>query len=397
MQQKQDRINSARLAPPTLVNTGATFQKMLKQLDGQRLIALDTESDSLYRYYPKVCLIQLTTFADPNDQDPKKIVDYLLDPLALNDLQALGTLLRDPTVEIIMHAADNDILILQRDFDFQFHTIFDTQLAARILGWQQIGLGAILQHFFGVTSDKRMQRTDWGRRPLTAQQIKYAQMDTHYLPALRAKMMQELNAVDRWEEAQEAFTMLQLIDYNDREPSARSFWQMRQLRDVPHDAYGVLEALWQWRETEAQKQDRPPFKIATDQTLIALAVEQPNDLKTLSAVKGVGQKQIHQQGRAILRSIAEGQQRPIPEPPVNERQEAPEKSVQNRYDTLRQWRTQAAEARGVAPEIVFSNHILMALAQRMPTSEAEITEIPEIGPWKARTYGQALLAILHEA
>ncbi len=369
---------------------------MLKQLQGQHLIALDTESNSLFRYYPKVCLIQLTTFEDPRNPDPNAVIDYLIDPLALAHLQPLGELLQNPAVEIVMHAADNDILILQRDFDFEFQTVFDTQLAARILGWQQIGLAAMLQDHFGVVSDKRMQRTDWGRRPLTPQQIMYAQTDTHYLPALRAQMVEELKAAGRWEEAQEAFAMLRLIDYNEREPTQRSFWQMRQLRDVPQDSYGVLEALWQWREAEAQRRDRPPFKIATDQALVKLTLAQPEQLSDLATVGGMGQQQVKQYGKTLLKVIEAGQKQPIPEPPANDRSEQPEKSVQNRYDTLRQWRTKTAERRGVAPEIVFSNSILMALAHRMPTSEAEMMEIPEIGPWKAKTYGKELLSVLHE-
>ncbi len=379
---------------PILVNKVAAFHKMIDHLQGQSLIALDTESNSLFRYYPKVCLIQLTTFADAQKPDPAEVTDYLVDPLALKQLQALGERLKDPQVEVIMHAADNDILILQRDFDFQFHTLFDTQLAARILGWKQVGLAAMLQNHFGVVSDKRMQRTDWGRRPLTTQQIVYAQMDTHFLPALRARMIEELKAVGRWEEAQEAFTMLRLIDYNERESTHRSFWQMRQTRDLPRTEHGLLEALWQWREAEAQRRDRPPFKIATDQTLAALALARPQQITDLTQIEGLGEKQIQQYGNALLAAVADGQQRPVPETPSNERQDL-EKAVQRRYDTLRQWRTSMAEKRGVTPEIIFSNSILLSLAQRMPHSEAEILEIPEIGPWKAKTYSDAILKMLH--
>lgn len=378
---------------PILVNKVATFHKMLDHLQGQPLIALDTESNSLFRYYPKVCLIQLTTFADAQQPDPAQVIDYLVDPLALKQLQALGERLKDPQVEVIMHAADNDILILQRDFDFQFHTLFDTQLAARVLGWKQVGLAAMLQSHFGVVSDKRMQRTDWGRRPLTPEQIVYAQMDTHFLLALRARMIEELKVVDRWEEAQEAFTMLRLIDYNERETTERSFWQMRQTRDLPRTEHGLLEALWQWREAEAQRRDRPPFKIATDQTLVALAMARPQAIQELAQVDGLGTKQIQQYGKALLAAIADGQNRPMPEPPTHDRQEL-EKVVQRRYDALRQWRTNVAERRGVTPEIIFSNSILLSLAQRMPRSEAEILEIPEIGPWKAKTYSEAILKTL---
>jgi ribonuclease D len=148
-------------------------------------VALDTESDSLYRYYPKICLIQLSVGARDDNSDPTGVVDYLVDPLRLDDLAALGEVLAAPGVEVIMHAAENDMLLLYRNFGFTFPKIFDTQLAARILGWKQVGLAAILEAQFGLVSDKRMQRTNWGKRPLTAEQIAYAQMDTHYLPILR--------------------------------------------------------------------------------------------------------------------------------------------------------------------------------------------------------------------
>lgn len=384
------------LQAPILVNKVATLHQMIDHLQGQPLIAVDTESNSLYRYYPKVCLIQLSALADAQQADPTQVVDYLVDPLALPQLRPLGELLQQRQVEVIMHAADNDILILQRDFDFHFHHVFDTQLAARILGWKHVGLAAMLEDHFGVMSDKRMQRTDWGRRPLTPQQIIYAQMDTHFLPALRARMIAELQSAGRWEEAQEAFGMLRLIDYNERETAERTVWQMRHTRDVPRAAHGVLEALWQWREAEAQRRDRPPFKILTDQALVALANAQPQDLTALAKADGVGAQTTKQYGKALLATVAEGQTRPLPELPTNDRQDHPEKAVQQRYDALRQWRTSVAEARGVAPDIVFSNSILLTLAQRMPNTEAELQEIAEIGPWKARTYGAAILRTLHK-
>ena len=383
------------LHAPVLVNQPTIFDAMIDHLQGQSIISLDTESNSLYRYYPQVCLIQLSTFADKGNPDPFHVVDYLIDPLALANVAPLGELIGDPAVEIILHAAENDILILQRDFHFQFHTIFDTQLAARIMGWSRIGLAALLHEYFGVKSDKRMQRTDWGRRPLTEQQIHYAQMDTHYLLTLRAQMITALKEANRWEEAQEAFSMLRLLDYHEREQTPRTFWQMRNVRLVPKEALAVLEALWNWREEEAQRRDRPPFKIATDQALIALATAQPKEQQTLDTLPGLGPQQAKRYGAAILAAISDGQTNETPEPPGNAHQESIDKSIQHRYDALRQWRTIVAKKRGVAPDIVFSNNILMTIAQRMPQTEAEILEIPEIGPWKAKTYGTALLAALH--
>jgi len=385
------------LGAPILVNNQAGFAQMLAHLRMQSVLGIDTESNSLFRYYPKVCLIQLTAYADPHQPDPTATVDYLLDPFAVRNISALGPLLTDLATEVIMHAAENDIIILQRDFGFQFSNIFDTQLAARILGWKQVGLAAILQEQFGIASDKNMQRTDWGQRPLTQKQVTYAQIDTHFLLALRMTLIDQLRKADRWEEATEAFAFLRQVSY--QEPASRTFWQMKHTRDVPTAATNVLEALWQWREAEAQRRDWPPFKIMTDAQLTQLAQQQPATIEALAKVQGIGAKVTKQYGVQLLQVIQQGQQQSLPAPP--EATLRPEqmvaKPVQNRYEALRHWRTSVAEKRGVQPDIVFTNSTLLTIAQLAPTTEEEIRTIPEIGPWKARTYGPAILATLKKA
>ena len=326
------------------------------------LIALDTESDSLFSYYPKVCLIQLSSLCRPQRiPTPKKVVDYLVDPLRLDQLDGLGTLLADPAVEVIMHAAENDILILQRDFNFTFSHIFDTQLAARILGWNRKGLAAILEEQFGLVSNKRMQRTNWGKRPLTPQQITYAQMDTHYLPALRQRQIEELKEAGRWEEAQEAFKHLLRVNYHERTANDRSFWQMKVARSIDPEATGVLEAIWQWREHEAQHQDRPPFKLVSDRVLERIAVAQPTTVAQLGKIAGISDYQIRRYGKALIAAVKDGQQRPRPKAPEGSKR--PDHNVDRatleRYEKLRRWRSQTAKARGVDTDIVFNNSTLL--------------------------------------
>jgi ribonuclease D len=368
---------------------------MLDHLATQPIVAVDTESDSLFSYYPKVCLLQITTFAAGQPADSEAVVDYLVDPLRLTHLDALGPLFADPQREVVIHAAENDILLLQREFNFNFANIFDTQLAARILGWERAGLAAILEEQFGVVSDKRMQRTNWGRRPLLPEQIVYAQMDTHYLLALRRRLVAELHTRDRWEEAQEAFAELAQLDYRNRPANERNVWQMKEARDVPLAQTGVLEALWLWREAEAQRQDRPPFKIVNNRVLVELAHHQPDRRARLTAVPGLDPREVERYGAAILQTIAEGKQRPLP--PLPEVVARPElwldKSVLRRYDDLRRWRGDAAAARGVAPDIVLTNDVLMEIAKAQPATLDELREVARIGPWKAKTYGPALLKL----
>ena len=127
-------VAAGELSSLVLVDTPARFAQMMAQAEKEPVLALDTESDSLYRYFYKVCLIQLST----------PLTDYLLDPLRLPDITALGGLLANPHIEKVFHAAENDILVLKRDYGFSFANVFDTMLAARILGWRQVGLAALL-------------------------------------------------------------------------------------------------------------------------------------------------------------------------------------------------------------------------------------------------------------
>ena len=382
---------------PTLIYTYAGLMGLIEELSRHSLIALDTESDSLYSYYPKVCLIQLTVFADPQNPDPDRVVDYLVDPLRLDSISEMGALFSSPDIQVVLHAAENDILTLQRDFQFQFTNLFDTQLAARILGWKGIGLAAILEREFGVHSNKRMQRTNWGTRPLTPQQIAYAQMDTHYLPKLRAVQMRELLEKGRIEEAADAFRLLTELDYAERPVNERTVWQMKNIRKVPREDRGVLEAVWQWRENEAQRRNCPPFRVANDQVLCLLASERPADKTSLQKTEGLSSNQVQRYGDQLLSAIQDGCSRPVPRMPESNHRRPPQLQgiAQVRYEALRRWRSSIAKQRGVDDDIIFSNSVLMIIAQDTPQSVEELESIPGVGAWKAKTYASGILPLMN--
>jgi len=174
------------------VDSPRALHALCELLGAQTSVAVDTESDSLYSYFEKLCLVQFST----------READYIVDPLALS-LAPLASFFADARIEKVFHAAEYDILCLKREYHFTFANIFDTMVAARILGWKQVGLGAILHERFGVTLNKKMQRADWGRRPLTTEQLAYAREDTHYLLALRDLQKAELEQRGHWEEARE--------------------------------------------------------------------------------------------------------------------------------------------------------------------------------------------------
>ncbi len=354
---------------------------MLAQIKAEPIIALDTESDSLYRYFYRVCLIQLST---PTE-------DYLLDPLRLPDMMPLAEVLADPAIEKVFHAAENDILTLKRDFGFRFASVFDTMLAARILGGRQVSLAAQLAQHFGVTLDKRVQLTDWGHRPLTSEQLSYARLDSRYLLPLRDLLRRELQARNRWREACEAFAALPKVTYVEKPFDPEGFWHLRDTRDLQGRELAVLRELYLLRDELARSADRPAFKIIGDHELIRLSLSQPrhtNDLR-------LGPWQTQRFGRAILEAVGRGVTAPIPQPPprVYNGNGRPDPATLARYERLRAWRTQRAAARGVESDIVLTNEALQAIARAAPMTLDDLAALGLLGPWKLDEYGAELLNV----
>ncbi len=180
-----------------LITQAGDLQSMVRALERERILAVDTESNSLHAYRERVCLIQFSTAQ----------ADYLVDPLALEDLSALSPLFGNPEIEKVFHAAEYDLLCLRRDFGMEVTNLFDTMIAGRILGRNEIGLGSMLEAELGVKLDKRYQRANWGQRPLPEHLIDYARLDTHYLILLRDRLHAELNERGLLPLAQEDFRM----------------------------------------------------------------------------------------------------------------------------------------------------------------------------------------------
>ena len=374
-----------QLPPPVLVDTPTGFDSMMAALSSQPALALDTESNSLYRYHYRVCLIQIST----------SDTDYLLDPLRLPVIEPLGDLLADRHIQKVFHAAENDILMLKRDFDFGFANIFDTMLAARILGWRQVSLAALLQMHFQVTLDKHAQLTDWGQRPLTTAQLAYARLDSHYLLDLRDLLSSSLRERKRWREAQEAFDALPGVTYVEKPFDPDGFWRMKGARELSSAELAVLRELYLWRDDQARLIDRPPFKVMGDETLMLLSRLQPEQPFELP----LNPRQIDQFGVDVFNVIARGRNAPAPTPPARPHNGngRPDPQVQARFDRLRSWRAQRAAERQVDADIVMTNEALMAIARAAPISLDALSNVGVMGAWKLQEYGAELLDALGAA
>lgn len=374
-------------ADPILVDTRTAFDDMLARLLDAPMVAVDSESDSLYSYFEKVCLIQ---FSIPQ-------ADYILDTITLREVEALGTLFADLRVEKVFHAAEYDIMAMKRDFHFEFANIFDTMIAARILGWKHVGLGSVLEDRFGVRLDKRFQRADWGKRPLTPELIAYARDDTHHLIALRAIQKAELERLGRLDEAHEEFARLTRVMWSEREFDPNRYWTFEGARELDPVGLGVLRELYQFREKHSEQEDRPPFKVISESILVRLARARPRSLRELAAVGGVGDWLVRRYGRGIVEAIEKGiatPQRSAPRLAGRNFQKMPDNATRQRYARLKEWRRERAQARGVEADVIVSNDVLMALARKNPLTIEALLQVTGLGAWKAGEYGNDILSVL---
>ena len=371
------------LPPPILITTATQLKLLVADLDRAGRFALDTESNSMYAYHYQVCLIQIST----DEQD------YIIDSLALRELDPLGELVQREDVEVTMHAAENDVLLLHKDFGWTFGRLFDTLWGARILGWQRPGLASILKEQFGVELDKKMQRTDWGKRPLSARQLSYARMDTHFLLPLRDRIEQELRAAGRWEEAQEVFADLTRIRWHEKDPA--TFWRLSGVRDLEPQQQAVLKALFDWREQRASQRNVPPYRVLRNETLVELARTQPRNEAELMRVPGVPRRFPPHLARKLVNIIRKAQKAPVPAYPARQSSgQRPDDNAIARYEALRQWRTAKAAQRGVEPDVVMTNSVLMTIANANPASLEELGVLGVLGPWRLGEYGPDILRII---
>jgi ribonuclease D len=366
---------------PVVVDTADALADLARTLAEQSCAAVDTEANSLYAYHERVCLIQISI---PG-------TNYLVDPLALDDLSPLAAFFEAEGIEKVFHAADYDLMVLRRDFGFVTHSIFDTMWAARVLGWPKVGLADVLSSLFDVHPNKRYQRYDWGKRPIAPDALTYAWMDSHYLLPIRDLQTLELQATGRWEEVQEVFTYLaESVELPEDDSTARHFWRIKGVHRLPtHDQQRLFQ-LFVWREHAAEKLDRPPVMVMGNGRLLRLAHVQPRTRDELAAA-GLTPGQIRRFGTQILKTLSTRELPELPEPPHQER--APEQVV-SRFKALKAWRKDVADMRGVDADVILPNATLWALAHHPPGSAEGLLAIPGIGPWRQEAYGPDLMQLL---
>lgn len=336
-------------------------------------IALDTEGASFHRFVDRVYLLQLST----------RERHAVIDPLPLGTPAGLGALLESPLVEVVFHDADYDVRLLQQDYGWKITNIFDTRVAAQLLGFTAFGLAALLQRFFDVKLDKKHQRADWSMRPLTPDMLDYAAQDTRFLLALKDLMSAELEKSGRMAWAREEFALLEGTRWADEEPGM-SFLKLKGARDLNRRELAVLRELVPWRDGVAQQMDRATFRVLGNEQLLDIARTQPASREALGRIKGMPRGILEQRGGDLLDAVQRALAVPESELPRFPRAARWDRDPEfdARVTALKTARDAAATRLTLDPGVLCSRDRMEAVARRNPASVEEVADVSELRRWQ---------------
>jgi ribonuclease D len=351
--------------PSGPIASAAGIAALLSMIEPLERVAIDTEADSLHCYREKLCLLQISV--------PEK--DVLVDPLADVDLASLREALEKK--EIVLHGADFDLRLMRRSFDFEARRIFDTVIAARLLGIREFSLAALVERFFGVTLTKGSQKANWAQRPLPSRMVEYAMNDTHYLLPMAEKFEAQLRERDRMEwfrqSCQRALEQAAVSRVRDLDDA----WRVSGAGTLRGRAAAVLRALWQWREKEAEAADRPPFHILQNRELIAAAESFANGgSPDFSHFSGRRRRAFREAAEQALQLPKE--EWPLPPPRFGTR---PTAEMKARTEELKRRRDLGAAQLELDPAFVASRGALEALAANEKNGAALLV------PWQREVLG----------
>ena len=349
----------------------------------QPRIALDLETNGFFRYPERVCLLQIATPAGRA---------FLVDPLALDDMAPLGAVLSDERVEIVLHSGDHDIRSLDRDWGFRVNALFDTSVAAAFTGMERLGLATVLESSLGVsiTKDKKLQRSDWTIRPLSARSLDYASDDVRHLLRLADKLKRKLSGLGRMEWVAEESERIAAIRYDPPDPDTAVF-RVKGAQRLNGRQLSALKSLVEYREIQAVKMGRPHFRVIPDAALVSLAV---NPAAKLSQVRGLGRFTRGRLASGLRDAIRRGQEadpirRPVARRPRIRMTRAQQAEASRRLDRLKKWRTARGKSLALDPALVWPMASLKSIATDQRDLDAEMRS-PVVRRWQRAEFEASL-------
>jgi ribonuclease D len=248
-----------RISGYSLIEQPGKLPALLDAIDQDSEVVMDTEADNMYRFRVQVCLLQFFVGGEV----------FLVDALAPIDLGPLWTRLSKR--HLVMHGSDFDLRLLHDLCRFRAKSLFDTMLAAQLLGRSRIGLAPLIEDNFGVALDKAGQKANWSRRPITGRLLDYAALDVWYLPALRDILTRELKRLGRMDWMEQQCRAQIEAGTTGFAPEDANDWRIGKSERLRARGQAVLHAIWHWRQEQAKRLDTPPFKVCSNEILIRIA------------------------------------------------------------------------------------------------------------------------------
>ena len=360
----------------TLVTTQSALAAAVFRLESADRLAIDTEFMREKTYHAQLCLVQVASAMDC----------FLVDPLAGLDLEPLHALLADRTKLKILHAARQDLEVLQSGGRPVPAPVFDTQVAAALTGLPpQVGYADLVARRLGHSIDKGQTRTDWSRRPLSPEQLAYAADDVHHLLTLHADLAEALVALgrDAWL-AEDAAALEDPALY--RTEPADAWRRLKGLGRLAPSAQAVARALAEWRERRAIESDKPRGWILADDALYGIATVSPRTLEALSEVRTLPPATLRRRGEELVELVIAALARPadaVVAEPVR-----PTSEENAKVSRLQAVVREAATALGLAPEILATRRDVEALVFPGRGESAVLRG------WRRGAVGERLLAAL---
>ncbi|MCB1175867.1 MAG: HRDC domain-containing protein [Leptospiraceae bacterium] len=354
----------------------------LSQISRSPYLAIDTESSGFYTYFSNLCLIQLSTAEQ----------HYLIDTLAGLDLSDLGRLLNKGALQLIMHAAVSDTLELKKAYGWEINDVYDTLLACRLLSGSACSLASLVEAYLGIKMEKKEQKSNWLRRPLSKAQLDYAHLDTVYLPELMQRTqadLQELGLLPEFE-AECAYQIESCI-VRDKEYDPDSFVRIAGALDAPPSVRGRIKALALVRDKLAREYDIASFRVFNNDVLLQIASCAPEKTaRQLEAARIHPKVKSRDHGRIWHALTAAGSVSDA-ELPV---QHTADPVFLKRVKALKKCRQSIADYRGMQAALIVSNRTLEEIARVNPPDRQSLAAMHVMNPWKTECYGGHLLACL---
>ncbi|TVR14040.1 MAG: hypothetical protein EA401_05295 [Planctomycetota bacterium] len=363
----------------TWVRSPEQLHALSESLAAAQWIAVDTESNSMFVYRERVCLIQL------NIEGQLVLIDPFELPQGADGLGPLARALANPDQTIYLHGGEYDVVCLQRDYSLHIQAVFDTQQAASLLGWRKTGYGAVVEAVCEVKLPKGHSDYNWGKRPLDQDAISYAVDDVRYLPLVAQHLQAAISEADLDDEMAIANQAVEQVQARQPGYDPADIWRLKGVSDVPNKHLGVLVALHQWRDGAAQELDRPPGRVIPNDLLVALARVAPLNFGMLRRLR-LRSHTLRDHGEHIIAQVQSALSQPpaIPEPPARRE---PDPQERPREQALKAWRKQEAERRGVTTQVVLPARALDYLKRR---GAHDLEAVPQLGAKRIRLYGEQL-------